>query len=205
MARFARLIAVTVMLIGVGCAAATTAQRAATPVGAVNAVPAGEAAAVSASPAAVPDAQFAGDGPVRLVRVIDGLVDPVTVANAGDGRWTAMEGADCFRGSNPQSEHVGIDPAGADRHGEAGCAVAGIRVFHDRSNPRLNGSYVVSDFCSDTLWGMSGAATGTRVQHELIAAPLRPTGGSAGEADELCLTLMGILIPSSPGRRGSSR
>ena len=52
-------------------------------------------------------------------------------------------------------------PVAEHRTGSDGCAVTGGYVYRGASYPALGGTYLYTDFCSGTLWGLNRDPSGS--------------------------------------------
>ena len=127
------------------------------------------------------------------------------VSRGGNYGWRVYEGNHDY--DNPQGlpPSAFVAPVHEYPHSD-GCSVIGGTVYRGTAIPALQGLYVYSDYCSATLWALSGTEAGATVNTAIGTVPGNP--GSFGEDanGELYLTTLNgriyRLVPgtgSSPG------
>ena len=71
--------------------------------------------------------------------------------------WNTMEASSCFEPAEGCATSGLVLPVTEYRHGP-GCSVTGGYVYRGASVPGLVGTYLYSDYCSGTIWGLDAAA-----------------------------------------------
>jgi glucose/arabinose dehydrogenase len=137
-------------------------------------------------------------GALWIGDVGQGTWEEVDVAPEGssglDFGWRRWEGAHCF---NPPT---GCDPAGVTmpvaeyRHGP-GCSITGGVVYRGTENPALAGTYLFSDYCAGTLWGLDASGSGNPSVRILLETGGNISGIGTDDRGEVYLTdLRGALL-----------
>ena len=100
--------------------------------------------------------------------------------------WKTMEGRHCFSprsGCDPAGLHLPIHEYGR----ESGCSVTGGYVYRGRAIPALVGTYLFSDYCTGTLWGLTRGTDGTAEVAVLAESRRRVSSFGEDEAGEVYL------------------
>jgi hypothetical protein len=83
---------------------------------------------------------------------------------------------------------MSVLPVAEYEHGDNGCSITGIGVYHGQQSPDLDGIYFTSDFCSGKFWGLQQDEAGAWQFEELLDTELLVTGSGQGEDGELYVT-----------------
>lgn len=109
--------------------------------------------------------RFAFDQPTGLLWIADvgqRMYEEVNAQPANIGGqnygWRVMEGAHCYNADSCNQEGLVLPVAEYD-HG-SGCSITGGYVYRGQRSPGLRGTYLYSDFCSGTIWGLRVANSG---------------------------------------------
>lgn len=94
-------------------------------------------------------------------------VQPAGSAGGENYGWVVMEGSQCVMAGCDQS---GLTLPAYEYGRDDGCAITGGEVYRGQAYPNLFGTYLFSDFCSGTIWGME------RVGNEFQVTGLADTG-----------------------------
>ncbi|HUE95310.1 MAG TPA: PQQ-dependent sugar dehydrogenase [Longimicrobiaceae bacterium] len=92
----------------------------------------------------------------------------------GGGRhygWRTMEGPACFS-PRRDCDRSGLTPPLYAYGRDQGCSVTGGYVYRGRAIPALVGTYLFSDYCSGTLWGLRRSDDGPSVVEVLLETGL---------------------------------
>ena len=98
---------------------------------------------------------WAGDVGQQAFEEID-IIEAV-----GNYGWNLMEGAHCYAPPAATCDQTGLNlPIFEYANPDEGCAIIGGHVYRGTRLPELKGSYIYSDFCSGSIWGLvyDGAA-----------------------------------------------
>lgn len=102
--------------------------------------------------------------------------------------WDFLMGSHCFPIEQEDCAEVGVLPVAEYDH-SLGCSVIDIGVLRDEGLPGLDGTYLVGDYCSGTIWGIGPAAEGDGWRMgEVLASGLRITGSGRGPDGALYVT-----------------
>ncbi len=71
--------------------------------------------------------------------------------------WNTMEASACFEPAEGCSTDGLVLPVAEYGH-DLGCSVSGGYVYRGARLPALDGTYLFSDYCSGTIWGLDAAA-----------------------------------------------
>jgi glucose/arabinose dehydrogenase len=82
---------------------------------------------------------------------------PAGAAAGPNFGWNTMEASSCFEPAEGCATSGLVLPVTEYRHGP-GCSVTGGYVYRGASVPGLVGTYLYSDYCSGTIWGLDAAA-----------------------------------------------
>jgi glucose/arabinose dehydrogenase len=124
-------------------------------------------------------------GDLWIGDVGQGNWEEIDVARAADGGgrgvdfgWNVMEGSHCYP-SGDSCDRSGLALPIAEYAHDAGCAVVGGYVDRAPDAGALAGTYLFSDNCSGTVWGIPSAAT--EPQEPVVLAPGGRSISSFGE------------------------
>ncbi len=67
--------------------------------------------------------------------------------------WNITEGTACYQPEEGCDQGGLVEPAAVYSH-EEGCSVTGGYVYRGSELPELRGTYLYSDYCSGTIWGL---------------------------------------------------
>ncbi|MEO6713148.1 MAG: PQQ-dependent sugar dehydrogenase [Mycobacteriales bacterium] len=81
--------------------------------------------------------------------------------------WPCREGTRTYGGTCRRGTLTG--PVAELSHDDGSCAVTGGYVYRGRLNPVLAGTYVFTDFCTGTMWGVGRLSNGTWVRSQMGA------------------------------------
>jgi glucose/arabinose dehydrogenase len=92
--------------------------------------------------------------------------EEIDVVRAGSGGgqnfgWNRLEGFHCFP-SGDSCPTDGLTPPVTEYPHPQGCSVTGGVVYRGTAFPALAGAYLLSDYCSGTIWAIDAAAAETR-------------------------------------------
>ncbi len=94
-------------------------------------------------------------------------------ANSKGGQnygWNLMEGLHPFR--LPSGfDTSGLTPPILEYGHDQGCSITGGYVYRGKSYPSISGTYIFSDFCSGTIWGLKNASDKNWEWAELSSTP----------------------------------
>jgi glucose/arabinose dehydrogenase len=114
--------------------------------------------------------------------------------------WRTMEGPGCYsprRDCDREGLTLPIHAYGHDQ----GCSVTGGYVYRGRAIPALVGTYLFSDYCSGTLWGLRRGAGGPPAVEVLLETGLAVSsfGEDADGEIYLCDHRRGRVFRLEPG------
>jgi glucose/arabinose dehydrogenase len=118
--------------------------------------------------------------------------------------WNVMEGPECF--ATTDCDRAGLTlPVAWYAHSDAICAVTGGYVYRGSAVPGLAGTYLFSDYCAGTVWGIDAAAAVAGAVLEpvvLTQTDLRVSSFGEDEAGELYLVSHdGRIVRVAPADR----
>ncbi len=130
-------------------------------------------------------------GALFIGDVGQGRREEIDAENAGIGGrnygWNVMEGTGCY--AQATCGQTGLTPPVFDYGRDAGeCAVTGGYVYRGAQIPSLVGTYLFSDYCTGTLWGLDAEAalsTGSAAAVQLGTTDLSPSAFGEDESGEL--------------------
>ena len=99
--------------------------------------------------------------------------------------WNTREAMHCFRTNSCASDGM-TDPVAEYSHDE-GCSVTGGYVYRGAAMPGLVGTYLYSDYCSGTIWGLRRDAAGQWQQTELLSSGANVSSFGEDQDGELYL------------------
>jgi glucose/arabinose dehydrogenase len=112
----------------------------------------------------------------------------------GNFGWNIMEGLHCFNPPSGCNMSGLILPIAEYDHSE-GDAVIGGYVYRGTAIPQLVGTYLLSDFESGTIWGLTKNSAGTWTRAQLLATRKNISSFGRDEAGELyVLDYSGTLL-----------
>jgi glucose/arabinose dehydrogenase len=98
-------------------------------------------------------------GDLFIGDVGQGAWEEVDAEPAGAGGrnygWNIMEGTHCYNADT--CDETGLTMPVATYAHSAGCSVTGGYVYRGQAMPSLVGTYLYSDYCSGTVWGIDAA------------------------------------------------
>ena len=98
--------------------------------------------------------------------------------------WRILEGKECFDASTGCDQSGLTMPIHTYDHFK-GCAVIGGHVYRGARLPVLTGTYVFSDYCARTIWGLRQTFLGTWVQTTILQTDFALSSFGEEEAGEL--------------------
>lgn len=117
--------------------------------------------------------------------------------------WDFLMGTHCFPIEQEDCAQVGAPPVAEYSH-DLGCAVIDIGVIRDPALPELEGTYLLSDYCSGTIWGIARDGEEGWRMGELAITGLRITGSGRDEAGDLYVTACVCDYGAAPDRTGGT-
>jgi glucose/arabinose dehydrogenase len=106
-------------------------------------------------------------GDLWIGDVGQGAWEEIDVARADIGGldfgWNVMEGSHCYGVADGRCDTSGLTPPVTDYGHDQGCSVTGGAVYRGTAEPRLQGWYVFSDYCSGRFWAVDAALDRTRI------------------------------------------
>ena len=139
------------------------------------------------------------DGSLWLGDVGQGTREEIDHLGPGDGGanlgWSCREGTTVFMASrcDPAAEYT--DPVFEYQSSVDGCAVIGGHVYRGSDHASLMaGTYVATDYCSNTAWAIRAGADGTYETGTIGTFPIQVTSFGADARGEL------YVVNDLPGR-----
>ena len=109
---------------------------------------------------------------------------PVDSQGGENYGWRMLEGKGCFDPSTGCDQSGLTMPMHTYDHAK-GCAVIGGHVYRGADLPTLAGTYVFSDYCARTIWGLRQTFLGTWVQTTILQTDFALSSFGEEEAGEL--------------------
>jgi glucose/arabinose dehydrogenase len=133
-------------------------------------------------------------GALFIGDVGQGTFEEVNAEPAGSGGrnygWNVMEGPRCFRSAGCDQAGLTLPVAAYQHRNDGTCSITGGYVYRGTALPGLAGTYLFSDYCTGTLWGIDAAAAvaGEQVEPVVLAeSGLAVTGFGEDESGEIYL------------------
>ena len=101
--------------------------------------------------------------------------------------WRCREGSMDYI-TTPPCSGVLTDPVFEYTHDAGNCSVTGGRVYRGLDTPRLDGIYLLADYCSGKLWGLAPDGSGGWSSDELVDTSRRPVAFGEDDNGELYMT-----------------
>lgn len=129
-------------------------------------------------------------GSLWIADVGQGTFEEVNHAAAGRGGlnfgWSCMEGPEVFNAERCEPDAVYTDPVFHYQTSVDGCAVIGGHVYRGQRFADLAaGTYVATDYCSSTAWGVRENPDGTHTNARIGQFPTQTTSFGVDAAGEL--------------------
>jgi glucose/arabinose dehydrogenase len=130
------------------------------------------------------------DGSLWLADVGQNSVEEINHARAFQGGlnygWSCMEGPEVFNAERCSPEDDYTDPVFHYQTGVEGCAVIGGHVYRGKEFSRLAyGTYVATDYCSGTAWGIRKNRDGSYQTGSIGQFPLQVSSFTTDRSGEL--------------------
>ncbi len=98
--------------------------------------------------------------------------------------WNVLEGSHCYQGAGKCDPAPYLAPIAEYDH-SLGCSVTGGYVYRGIESPSLYGTYLYSDYCTGTIWGLREVAPGSLQTTTLAESGLFVSSFGEDEAGEV--------------------
>jgi glucose/arabinose dehydrogenase len=114
-------------------------------------------------------------------------VQPADSSGGENYGWDLLMATHCFPVEATDCPQLGVLPVAEYSH-DLGCSVIGLGVYRAGEIENLDGTYLVGDYCSGTIWGLGRGDDGNWVFPELAQAGVQLTAGAAAPDGNVYVT-----------------